>query len=74
MKILKNPKIVFPAVMALFMAFVMSFVMTAVNRGFSLMFVIYWLKSFVIGYICAFPTAAFFAPIARKITEKVCSK
>ena len=51
MKILKNPKVLFPFFMALFMAFFMSGIMTLVNVGFVDNFFKMWARAFTIGFL-----------------------
>ncbi|ABR55100.1 conserved hypothetical protein [Methanococcus vannielii SB] len=67
----KHEQIVFALLMSFSMAFIISLVMTLVNNGFRLNSLLFWPKSFLIGYIVAFPTAYFLSPVIRKITLKL---
>lgn len=73
-KLLKNPRILFPFFMALFMAFIMSGALTLLNIGLVNDFIFRWLKSFLFGFMIAFPTAFFVAPLVHKIVNKIVNK
>ena len=72
-KFIQNPRILFPFFMALTMAFIMSGVLIFINLGLVNNFIFIWMKSFVIGFTVAFPTAFFITPIVQKIIKKVMS-
>jgi hypothetical protein len=73
-KFIKNPRILFPFFMALFMAFIMSGALTLLNIGLVDDFIFKWLKSFLFGFMIAFPTAFFIAPLVHKIVNKIVNK
>jgi hypothetical protein len=58
-KFIQNPRILFPFFMALNMAFIMSGVLIFINLGLVNNFIFVWMKSFVIAFTVAFPTAFF---------------
>ena len=72
-KFIQNPRILFPFFMALTMAFIMSGVLIFINLGLVNNFIHIWMKSFVIAFSVAFPTAIFITPIVQKIVKKVMS-
>lgn len=71
-KIFKTPRVLFPFFMALFMAFIMSGVLTFINLGPIANFLFIWMRSFLIAFCVAFPTAFFVAPQVQKIVKKIC--
>ncbi|QED23335.1 DUF2798 domain-containing protein [Candidatus Deianiraea vastatrix] len=73
MNLMKNPKVVFPFLMALSMGTIMSGVMTFINRGFVFPdFFFFWLRGFLTAFPTAFCVAFFLAPKVRLLTEKIC--
>jgi len=53
------------------MSIFMSCVITIVNTGIEGEFLLRWLKAWSVGFPLAFLARTFFAPIAKKITEKL---
>ncbi|MGD9238680.1 MAG: DUF2798 domain-containing protein [Desulfobacterales bacterium] len=49
------------------MSLVMSFTMTAINVGFAEYFLYAWLRSWLVGLLVGFPTAAVIVPLAQKV-------
>ncbi len=68
----KNQKIIFAFFMSLTMTLIISGVLSLINIGLKIDFFSSWLKSFSIVFPIAFPSAIFVAPLARKLTEKIC--
>jgi len=71
---IKNPKILFPFFMALIMTFVISGSLLLINRGLIAGFFLMWMKSFLMVFLIAFPTAFFVAPLVQKIVKFICEK
>ena len=59
------------AIMVLFMASIMSFIMVAINLGFNEFFLLYWVRSFALGYLFAFPVVLLLIKPRQKIIEKL---
>ena len=57
--------------MTLILATTMSFVMVSLNTGWNEGFISRFLKSWVIGFIVAFPTSILAIPFARKLATKL---
>ena len=72
-KFIQNPRILFPFFMALTMAFIMSGVLIFINLGLVNNFIFIWMKSFIIAFVVAFPTAFFITPIVQIIVKKAMS-
>lgn len=68
----KNQKIIFAFFMSFTMTLIISGALSFMNIGFKTELFSNWLKSFSIVFPIAFPAAVFVAPIARKITDKIC--
>ena len=57
----------FAAIMAVSMGFMMSLFITLVNKGLGDGFLLWWIRSFGVSVVIAFPTSMIIAPIAQKI-------
>lgn len=68
----KKQKIIFAFFMSLTMTLIISGVLSVINIGFTADLLSSWLKSFSIVFPIAFPSAIFVAPLAKKLTEKIC--
>ena len=71
-KMIKNPKVLFPLLMANIMAFFMTFIILVINRGFCDSFLLTWVKNFLIAMPIAFVIAYFMAPKIRDFVDRVC--
>jgi hypothetical protein len=58
-------------ILAITMSLVMSFFMVAMNLGFTEHFLFAWLRSWGLGFLIGFPTAALVVPVARRIVAKL---
>ncbi len=63
-------QLVFAAIMAAIMTGVVSAVVTLVNTGFDAGFVLRWLKSYAIAFVCAAPIIYIAAPVVRAWVER----
>lgn len=57
--------------MTLALVTTMTFVMTTINTGWDEEFIFKFLKSWVLGFIIAFPTSILATPIAKKLATKL---
>lgn len=67
----KYYQFVFGALMSLAMSFSISIILTLVNIGFASNFLKIWAKSFLMGFIVAFPISLIAFPIVQKISNKL---
>jgi hypothetical protein len=72
LKKLKNPRLVYPLMMAPTMALIMSGVMSFIHFGLVENFFQIWMKSFAIAVCVAFPTILILAPRILKLTQRIC--
>lgn len=67
----KNFNLLFSASVSFVMALFMSGIMTMVNVGMVDYFFLAWGKSFVVGYLVAFPLAYLLIPRIRQLVTQV---
>lgn len=72
LKIVKNPRFLFPLFMASTMGFIMSGTMTFIHLGLSPNFLSLWMHSFIAAFFVAFPTIFLVAPLVQKLVRKIC--
>ncbi len=70
---LKNPKLIYPLIMAPSMALIMSGVMTLIHFGLIEGFGKIWMKSFSVAVCVAFVSMAILAPQVQKLVNKICN-
>lgn len=58
--------------MAAVMAAIMSGVLTFINLGFVENFAQIWFIGYLKSFVVAYPCVVFIAPIAQKLTQKIC--
>ena len=63
---------VFTFIMSAFMAFIISFAMTYLHFGFVDGFVQIWIVEYLKAFIVAYPAIFFVAPLAAKLANLIC--
>jgi len=69
----KYYSIIFVFFISLGMSVFMSCIITIVNTGIETDFFLRWLKAWIVAFPLAFLAGNFFAPISRKITDRLTS-
>lgn len=67
----RRANFVFVLLMCIVMCTVMSLAMTILNRGFEPGFIRVWVRSAVIGFLVALPTALLVVPPLRRAADRI---